>query len=47
MGPKLILTYFDVAGAAEPARWALEYSGMEWEDKRISREEFAVLKPGE
>ncbi|CAM9388355.1 unnamed protein product, partial [Laminaria digitata] len=44
MSPKLILTYFDVPGAAEPARWALELSGLEWEDKRLSREEFGVLK---
>ena len=47
MCPKLVLTYFDFPGAAEPIRWALEQSGVEWEDKRLSREEFAALKPSE
>ena len=47
MPPKLVLTYFDVPGAAEPARWALALSGLEWEDRRLSREEFGVLKPSE
>ncbi|CAM9889837.1 unnamed protein product, partial [Ectocarpus sp. 4 AP-2014] len=45
MAPKLILTYFDMAGAAEPIRWALEKGGLEWEDKRLTREEFGELKP--
>ncbi|CAN0567115.1 unnamed protein product, partial [Ectocarpus sp. 12 AP-2014] len=45
MAPKLILTYFDMAGAAEPIRWALEKGGLEWEDKRLTREEFGALKP--
>ncbi|CAM9452571.1 unnamed protein product [Ectocarpus sp. 6 AP-2014] len=45
MAPKLILTYFDMAGAAEPVRWALEKGGLEWEDKRLTREEFGALKP--
>ena len=47
MTPKLVLTYFDIAGAAEPVRWALEHSGLEWEDKRLTRDEFAALKPSE
>lgn len=47
MAPKLVLTYFDFAGAAESVRWALEQSGLEWEDKRISGEEFVALKPSE
>eukprot|EP00904_Undaria_pinnatifida_P002388 jgi/Undpi1/1214/HiC_scaffold_107.g14128.m1 len=45
MAPKLVLKYFDFEGAAEAARWALELSGLEWEDKRLSPEEFAALKP--
>nr|WEU39138.1 glutathione S-transferase [Saccharina japonica] len=45
MAPKLILTYFGVEGIAEEIRWALELSGLEWEDKRLTREEFGVLKP--
>lgn len=47
MSPKLVLTYFDIGGAAEPIRWALEQGGLEWEDKRLSREEFGALKPSE
>lgn len=47
MAPKLVLTYFDIAGAAEPVRWALEQSGLEWEDKRLTRDEFGALKPSE
>lgn len=47
MAPKLVLSYFDFAGTAESVRWALEQSGLEWEDKRLSGEEFAALKPSE
>lgn len=45
MAPKLVVVYFNIAGAAEPIRWALAQSGLEWEDKRLSREEFGELKP--
>lgn len=45
MAPKLVLTYFDMGGAADPIRFALELAGLEWEDKRLSREEFNALKP--
>lgn len=47
MAPKLTLVYFDIAGAAEPVRWVLEQGGLEWEDKRLTREEFGALKPSE
>lgn len=43
----LKVTYFDIAGVAEPIRWTLEVGGVEWEDRRLSREEFAELKPSE
>lgn len=39
--------YSDMAGAAEPVRWALEQGGLEWTDKRLTREEFQALKPSE
>lgn len=42
---KLVLIYFDIPGLAEPIRWILAQSGLEWEDKRLSREEFDELKP--
>lgn len=32
-------------GLAEPIRWALEIGGKEWEDVRLSREDFAAVKP--
>lgn len=41
------LIYFDTTGAAEPIRWALELANLEWEDKRISREEFLRMKSSE
>lgn len=47
MAPKLTLVYFNIAGAAEPIRWVLEQGGVEWEDKRLTREEFGALKPSE
>lgn len=37
----------DISGAAEPIRWALEQGGLEWTDKRLSKEEFGALKPSE
>lgn len=36
-----------MAGAAEPIRWAFEQGGVEWTDKRLTREEFGALKPSE
>ncbi|CAM9421625.1 unnamed protein product [Laminaria digitata] len=42
----LTLTYFNFAGPAEPVRMALAMTGQPWEDKRISFDEFAALKPG-
>lgn len=47
MAPKITLTYFDFAGPAEPVRLALAMAGEEWEDKRLTPEQFAALKPGE
>lgn len=47
MAPKLVLMYFDMPGVAQPIRWALEQSGQEWEDKRLTEEEFGVVKPSE
>lgn len=45
MAPKITLTYFDFPGRAEPIRMALAMTGDEWEDKRLSFEEFGALKP--
>lgn len=47
MAPKIVLTYFDFPGPAEPARMALAMGGEQWEDKRLTFEEFGALKPSE
>ena len=44
--PRYTLTYFDFdGGRAEPVRIALHAGGIAFEDKRISFEEFAALRP--
>ncbi|KAK7866815.1 hypothetical protein R5R35_005247 [Gryllus longicercus] len=45
MAAKPKLTYFDFRGAAEPIRYVLEYSNVEYEDKRIQVEDWLELKP--
>mmetsp|Transcript_17642 Transcript_17642/g.49314 ORF Transcript_17642/g.49314 Transcript_17642/m.49314 type:complete len:207 (+) Transcript_17642:108-728(+) len=43
MAPKL--SYFNFKGAAEPSRLAFVVGGIEFEDHRFTREEWAELKP--
>ncbi|CAD7699182.1 unnamed protein product [Ostreobium quekettii] len=45
MAPTLKLTYFDARGRAEATRLALCIGGIEFEDKRVTGDEFAALKP--
>lgn len=47
MAPKLVLVYLNTIGVGEAIRWALVMSRLEWEDRRLPREEFNVLKPCE
>lgn len=42
MGRKLV--YFDLKGLAEGIRYLLHYGGLEFEDVRISREEYPNIK---
>lgn len=42
--PQLTLTYMDQPGRAEPIRLALFICGVEFEDERISKEEFELRK---
>lgn len=43
--PKFKLSYFNVKALAEPIRLMFAYGGIDYEDIRISQEEWAVLKP--
>lgn len=45
--PRIRLTYFDIPGPVEAVRLAFYISGIDFEDERVSREEFSLLKPGE
>jgi glutathione S-transferase len=42
--PSLQLLYFDVPGKAEAIRLACVYSGVKFDDIRMTREEFMVKK---
>ncbi|KAK7866818.1 hypothetical protein R5R35_005248 [Gryllus longicercus] len=39
------LRYFDARGTGEPIRYVLEYANIEYEDERISMEDFVNIKP--
>ncbi|XP_037032086.1 glutathione S-transferase-like [Bradysia coprophila] len=43
--PKFKLSYFNVKALAEPIRLLFAYGGVDYEDIRVSQEEWAVLKP--
>lgn len=43
--PTYKLYYFDIRGLAEPTRILLAYGGIEYEDVRLSKEEWPALKP--
>ena len=42
--PQYKLTYFDVKALGEPIRLLLHYMGKEFEDYRLSRDEWPRLK---
>ncbi|GMF43171.1 unnamed protein product [Phytophthora fragariaefolia] len=44
--PKLKLTYFPLPGRAEPIRLAFYIGGIDFEDVRLSFDEFAIVKSG-
>ena len=39
------LVYFDTAGRAEISRLILAQAGVKYEDKRVTKEEWAAMKP--
>ncbi|XP_037032187.1 glutathione S-transferase-like [Bradysia coprophila] len=43
--PKFKLSYFNVGAIAEPIRLLFAYGGVDYEDIRVSHEEWTVLKP--
>ena len=45
MPDTLVFTYFDFPALGEAVRLALAMSGKQWEDKRISFDDFKQLKP--
>ena len=45
--PKLKLTYFGLRGRGEASRLLLAYAGAEYEDHRITFEQWPELKPSE
>lgn len=42
--PSYKLTYFDIRGRGEPARLVFKAAGKEFEDKRVTFEEWGALK---
>ena len=45
--PTYKLVYFNTKGRAEISRWILAQAGVKYEDVRITKEQWAELKPGE
>lgn len=46
MPPKIKLSYFDIKGVAEPIRFLLAYGKIDYEDHRISLEDWPKVKEG-
>ncbi|PIK46236.1 hypothetical protein BSL78_16895 [Apostichopus japonicus] len=42
--PTYKLTYFDARAKAEPARYMFELAGLEYEDTRVTRDEWKAMK---
>ena len=45
--PEIELLYFGIHGRALLTRMLFNYGGVEFKDTKLSREEFAALKPCE
>lgn len=42
--PKYVLTYFNIRGRAEPTRLVFKVAGVEFEDRRLTFEEWGAMK---
>ena len=47
MAPKYKLAYFNLMGRAELTRLIFAQAGVDYEDERISNDDWATLKKGE
>ena len=45
MAPKIKLFYFNAEGRAELTRMILAQAGVEFEDVRLTRDEWSAMKP--
>ncbi|KAG5864165.1 Glutathione S-transferase, partial [Gonioctena quinquepunctata] len=45
MAPSYKVHYFDITGRAEPIRMLLSYGGLDFEDVRVSKENWPKVKP--
>lgn len=45
--PTFKLRYFNIKGLAEPIRFVLAYAGQEYEDIRVSHDDWPNIKPSE
>ena len=45
MAPKIKVIYFNARGRAETTRMILAQGGVEFEDQRVTREEWEKMKP--
>lgn len=43
--PTFTLFYFNIKALAEPVRYLFAYGGQEYEDVRVTRDEWPALKP--
>lgn len=43
--PTYKVTYFNIKGLAESIRWLFAYADVDFDDKRVTADEWKTLKP--